>query len=349
MGRSKLVVITIAAAILAIAAAAVLLRDQLRCAGFGGPGVVAGELPEQPATRERLRIVSWNVRNFPLDERPQSGDLGFSRRTNICDFEDVLRGLDADLLGLQEVNDRRRFPPILGRASRDRAMEVRISGGGGQFGQHLAIAWDSRVLELVGPPVEIPTLALDPTLRPGFAGYFRSRRPGGLDFTFVTIHHAAAVDGFGSRRQQNRLLADWIAARVEEIGDPDVVVAGDFNTAGSPRGGFEGELQSLDAILGRVGLERVPNLTGCSQYWEGGGGRDGVQEASLLDHVLLRGFSPAVVADPVRAWLHCARFECADLVSRPGQEDGTFWDVSDHCPLTVELRDGPLAPRVADQ
>ena len=25
---------------------------------------------------------------------------------------------------------------------------------------------------------------------------------------------------------------------------------------------------------------------------------------------------------------------------RPGEEDGTFWDVSDHCPLTFELRDG---------
>jgi hypothetical protein len=30
-------------------------------------------------------------------------------------------------------------------------------------------------------------------------------------------------------------------------------------------------------------------------------------------------------------------------MSRPGAEDGTFWDVSDHCPLTFELFDGGTA------
>jgi endonuclease/exonuclease/phosphatase family metal-dependent hydrolase len=346
IGRSKLAVVAMAVTILAIAAAAVLLRDQLRCAGFAGPGITPGDLPEHRVEDGHLRIVTWNVRNFPLDERPQTDDLPYSRRTNICDFEEVVRGLDGDLLGLQEVNDRRRFPPILRRASRDRAMEVRISAGGGRFGQHLAIAWDSKVLELIGEPIEIPELALDPALRPGFAGYFRSRRVGGLDFTFVTVHHAAAVEGFASRRRQNRVLADWIAAWVDEVGDPDVIVAGDFNTAGSPRGGLTGDLQSLDALLGPAGFERLLNSTGCSQYWEGGE-RDGVQVPSLLDHVLLRGFGPETVIDPVRAWLHCARFECRELTSRPGAEDGTFWDVSDHCPLTLELRDGPRADQVA--
>jgi hypothetical protein len=34
-----------------------------------------------------------------------------------------------------------------------------------------------------------------------------------------------------------------------------------------------------------------------------------------------------------------SRAQCADLISRAGEEDGTFWDVSDHCPLTLELRD----------
>jgi endonuclease/exonuclease/phosphatase family metal-dependent hydrolase len=339
---SKLVVVVMAAAMLLIAAAALVLRGRLRCAGFAGPSVVAAELPEARAADDFLRIVTWNLRNFPLDERPQSADLGFSRRTNICDFEAAVRGLDGDLWALQEVNDRRRFPPVFRRATGDRSMEVRISSGGGQFGQHLAIAWDDNVLELVGRPVEIAELALDGSLRPGFAAYFRSRRPNGLDFTLVTVHHAAAIEGFASRRRQNRLLADWVATWVQQVGDPDVVVAGDFNTAGSPAGGVRGGLQFLDAVLGRAGFRRLDNATGCSQYREGGN-RDGVHHASELDHVLVRGLAPESVAGPVRAWLHCARLECGDLVSRPGQEDGTFWDVSDHCPLTLELRD--RAPR----
>ncbi len=219
-------------------------------------------------------------------------------------------------------------------------MGVRFSRGGGRFGQHLAIAWDTGVLELLDEPLDIHDVVFEPGMRPAYGARFRSRRDPGLDFTFVVVHWESGRGGFEDRRRQNRALAAWIDEWVETTGDPDVIAVGDFNTAGSPRGGLEGELQSIDSILGVAGLERLPNATGCSQYWEGGGERDGVQQSSLLDHVFLRGLSAGDLAAPVQAWLHCARFECADLVSRPGAEDGTFWDVSDHCPLTFEIRDG---------
>jgi len=311
----------------------------MRCAGFPGPGVVSDELPVGPPAEGILRIASWNVRNFPLDERPEDDDLGYSRRTNICDFETALGGLDADLYGLQEVNDIRRFQPILKRACGERAMDVRYSSSGGRHGQHLAIAWDNTILEMVGEPVEISELVFEPGMRPAFAGFFRSLREGGVDFTVVTVHLESGPRNFGDRRRQNRALALWIEGWIEEKDDPDVVVLGDFNTVGSPRGGLEGELQSVDAILGRVGLQRLSNELGCSSYWEGGGERDGVHEASLLDHVFLGGFGTDDILRPIEAWLHCARWQCEDLISRPGEEDGTFWDVSDHCPLTFEIRD----------
>jgi len=336
---SKFLVVSVVIAILLIATVSLVLRDRLRCAGFAGPGVVAAELPAVPTAEGNFRIVSWNVRNFPLDERPQDPDLGYSRRTNICDLESVLGGLDADILGLQEVNDTRRFPPILRRASGERKMAVRFSTGGGRHGQHLAIAWDDAVLELTTEPVDIAPMVFEPGMRPGFAAYLRSRRSGGVDFTIVVVHNESGSRAFADRRRQNRALAEWLGKWTEDIGDPDVVLLGDFNTTGSPRGGLDGELQSLDAILGRAGLRRLPNETGCSSYWEGSGVRDGVQQASLLDHVFLGGFASGVVADPVRAWLHCARLQCSELISRPGEEDGTFWDVSDHCPLTFEIRD----------
>ncbi|MCU0234443.1 MAG: endonuclease/exonuclease/phosphatase family protein [Thermoanaerobaculales bacterium] len=334
---SKLVVAGFVAAMLAVSLLAVSLRGRLRCAGFAGPGVTAAELPA-PAARDELRVASWNLRNFPLDERPQEPDLGYLRRTNICDLETALGGLDADLLALQEVCDTRRLPPILRRACAPRPMRAVFSAAGGRFGQHLALAWDDSVLELVDGPFELTELVLAEGMRPGLAAGFRSRAGGGLELTVVTVHLESGRDGFGARRRQNRALADWLEARGAARGESSFVVLGDLNTAGSPRGGVAGELQSLDAILGRAGLDRLAGA-GCSQYWEGGGGRDGVQQPSLLDHVLLGG--PALAAaGPVSAWLHCARAGCAELVSRPGQEDGTFWDVSDHCPLTFEIRVG---------
>ena len=337
--RSKLIVVSFAAGIVAVATVSMVLRDRLRCAGFPGPGVSAEELPSEPPAAGNLRIAGWNLRNFPLDERPQTDDLSFSRRTNICDLETVLGGLGAHILALQEVCDARRFPPILRRAGGGRPMRVVFSAGGGKFGQHLAIAWDDTALELVGEPGEIAAVALDQGMRPALAAYFRSRRPGGADFTVVVVHLQATKQGFSDRRRQNRALESWVNAWVDRVGDPDVILLGDFNTTGSPRGGLEGELASVDAILGRAGLRRLVNAAGCSQYWEGNGPRDGIQQPSLLDHVYLGGFTADDVAEPVRAWLHCARFECEEMVSRPGEEDGTFWDVSDHCPLTFEIRD----------
>jgi endonuclease/exonuclease/phosphatase family metal-dependent hydrolase len=334
---SKLVVGGLVAAMLAVSLLAVSLRGRLRCAGFAGPGVTAAELPA-PAAHDELRVATWNLRNFPLDERPQEPDLGYLRRTNICDLETALGGLDADLIALQEVCDTRRLPPILRRACAPRPMRAVFSAGGGRHGQHLALAWDDSVLELVDGPFEITELVLAEGMRPGLAAGFRSRGRGGLELTVVTVHLESGSEGFGARRRQNRALADWLEARGSAAGEASFVVLGDLNTAGSPRGGLAGELQSVDAILGRAGLDRLPVAGGCSQYWEGGGARDGVQQPSLLDHVFLGGAARSAAAGPVSAWLHCARAGCAELVSRPGQEDGTFWDVSDHCPLSFELR-----------
>jgi len=335
--RSKPLVVAVVIAILAIAVAAVFLRVRMRCAGFAGPVVSVDELPGGPPAKDSLRVASWNLRNFPLDERPQDTDLGYSRRTNICDFETALGGLGADLYGLQEVTDIRRFQPILRRACGGRVMQVRFSVGGGRFGQHLAIAWDDSTLELVGDPMEINDLVLEPGMRPAFACYLRSR-DSGFDFTTVVVHLESGPQNFEDRRRQNRALASWIEGWIEEIGDSDLIVLGDFNTTGSPRGGLDGELQSVDSILGRVGLERLPNEFGCSSYWEGRGERDGVQQPSLLDHVFLGGCGTENLTRPLEVWLHCARLKCNDLISRPGGEDGTFWDVSDHCPLTFEIR-----------
>jgi len=336
---SKSFVVAVVIVIIVVAIAALILRDQLRCAGFPGPAVSQNELPGGPPGEGNLRIASWNVRNFPLDERPEEDDLGYSRRTNICDFETAFGGLNADLYGLQEVNDIRRFQPILRRACGERSMDVRYSSSGGRHGQHLAIAWDNSVFELVGKPMDVQELVFEPGMRPAFAAYFRSLGRGGLDFSFVVVHLESGQQNFADRRRQNRALASWIETRIEETSDPDVIILGDFNTTGSPRGGLDGELQSVDAIFGRVGLERLRNPLGCTAYWEGGGERDGVQVPSLLDHVFVGGFGLDAISRPLEAWLHCARWQCEDLISRSGEEDGTFWDVSDHCPLTFEIRD----------
>lgn len=339
MKSSKLFVAIVVLVIVGVAFIAVSLRRELRCVGFAGPGVSASELPPGPAADGRLRIAHFNLRNYPLDERPQTADLGFSRRTNICDMESVLAGLDADVMGFVEVCDTRRFPPILRRAGGDRPMRVLFSQGGGRGGQHLAITWNADRFELVDGPIEISAIAVTPDLRPGLAVRLQSVDQPGFDFTVVEVHLDSGRDDLDNRMDQIRLLTAWVDDWAAATGDPDVVVLGDFNVMGGSGLSPRDELYAVDAIVGEAGLSRVENATGCSQYWEGPGRSDGIFRSSLLDLVYVRGLD---VVGPARSWLHCERFRCADLVSRAGQEDGTFFDVSDHCPVTFEVELGAL-------
>ncbi len=318
---------------------------------FAGPGVTAADLPPSPPAPGNLRIVAWNVRNFPRDERPQYPDLGYSRRTNERDLVAVLAGLDAHVIGLEEIRDPARFGKILARAGGERhAWRTAFTRGGGRWGQHVGIAWDEKVLRRVGDVREVEEVALgDPDLRPALAVYLRSVDDGGADFTVVQVHLRAGRKGYGTRLRQYRALASWVRGWLEEVDDCDVIVQGDFNTTGPSGEGLgdwkerlAAELAEADRILGEAGLRRLPNASGCSEYWEGPGDRDGVQQPSELDQVYLGGMEELDGSVPLAAWLHCARYGCSPFVSRPGEEDGTFWDVSDHCPLTFEIRNVDL-------
>jgi len=337
--RSRALVVVIVVLIVIAVVIGLKLRLGLRCAGFAGPDVTASDLPPAPPPEGELRIGAWNIRNFPVDDRPQRRNMGFVRRTNICDLKQVLAGLEADVLGVEEIHDPRRFERVLRSAAPDREYRVVFSAGGGRWGQHLGIAWDQRRLHLAGEPQEVTEVALDESLRPALAAYLKSARPDGIDLTVVQVHLRATPKGYQDRIKQYHRLAEWVEGWVARTGDRDVVVQGDFNTTGARGGTVAGELAEADRILAAAGLRRLVNAAGCSEYWEGPGPRDGRQVPSLLDQVYVSGLEELDAGVPLRPWLHCARFGCRQFVSWPGHEDGTFWDVSDHCPITFQVWD----------
>lgn len=334
---SRVLVVTFALAVVAAAVAGLVLRDRMRCAGFAGPGVSRDELPP-PAAAGSLRFATWNIRNFPLDERPPVLEMGFFNRTNVCDLEDAIAGLDADVFGVAEITDTRRFPPILQRAGGRREYRIVFTSRGAH---RLGVGWDDLRLEQVGNPVQVREVAEEGG-RPALAVRLRSRRPGGLDLTVAQVHLKATPEGYQQRVRQVEALAQWASSWVGEVGDEDLVVMGDFNSTGPIGGTTADELEVVDRILGQAGLRRLPSASGCSSYWDGRRARDGVQEPSFVDHVYVRGLEAGGGSASVRAWLHCARADCGELISRPGQEDATYWDVSDHCPLTFEVADRDL-------
>ena len=333
--KGRIVVVLMVMVMAFVAVSALTLRSRLRCAGFPGPGVTAGELPA-PASEDSIRVALWNIRNFPLDRRPQDPDLGYSRRTNICDLQDAIHGLDADVIGFEEITDTRRFPPILRRAGDFRQDRLRFGSHGGRHGQKIALAWDDNRIEMVGELEEIAGVAVTERNKPALVASFRTRQDPSLEFTVIQVHLAASPRGFSSRRQQYQALTDWINENALGSERANLIVQGDFNVTGWEGGSQAEELALLDNLMRGVGLRRSPNASGCTEYWEGGGGRDGIQVPSLLDLVYLKGFGDRAVTQP-QSWLHCKRAGCAELVSIAGNEDATFWDVSDHCPVTFEI------------
>jgi endonuclease/exonuclease/phosphatase family metal-dependent hydrolase len=333
--RDRVVVVLIVLVVAFVIVSTLMVKGRSQGQELPGSGVTCGELPPQ-AVSERVRVALWNVRNFPRDERPQDIDLGYSRRTNIGDLEDALRGLDADVIGFEEITDPERFSQVLGRAGGDRDYRIHFGSRGGPHGQKIALAWDDARVAMIGGTEEIEGVAVTDRYKPALVATFKARQDPSLEFTVVQVHLAASPRGFSHRRRQYQALADWINSNAMGESRANVIIQGDFNVTGWEGGSYAGERDMLDSLMRSAGMRRSPNSTGCSEYWEGGGGRDGIQVPALLDLVYLKGFEDRQVTRP-ESWLHCKRLACKELVSIAGREDGTFWDVSDHCPVTFEI------------
>lgn len=333
---SKALVGGVVIAALGVAVAAVMLRSEMRCAGFAGPGVSATELPSRSGEGAGIRAVYWNLRRFPIDEQAagelSDGSAVFEPRTNICDLEQTLVGLDADLLLLTEVCDTRRFPPIMERLGVRRSYASRLSIAGGTYGEHLAIIWDQQRLEMAGAAIEVGEVAVDPARRPALATRLRSRTAEALELGVIVMHLEEAPAAGATRQDQARALVQWLA-------DPPPTWPDDLDlvVAGTVAPGNEAELAALDSLLAQAGLRRLELGSPCTRYAENESGLVG--ESS--DLVWVRGLS---VEGPAQAWLHCRRLGCAELPLSEAVEDATLWDLSDHCPVTIELVEQSTAP-----
>ena len=279
-----------------------------------------GDGAAPPKVSGRLRVVTWNLRNFPDEGQ------------DVARLQARLHELSADVIAVQEMHDADALKQLMP------GWELALSQTGGRGGQKLGFLYDPSGLELVGAPREHKALAMGGAVRPGFSGYLRTRG-GGPDFHVLVVHLKARGVGYELRRAQWQVLAEIVREISQE--DGDVIVLGDFNTTGPPKGEAQEELLLLDAGLGAVGLQRVANRSGCTVYWDGAR-RDAWHEPSQLDLVWVAGMLEAGVAEAVaEPLLHCARHACAPLRSTQAYPERDYADVSDHCPVIVDFRVGP--------
>lgn len=290
-----------------------LVGDRLR-EGLGLPG--SGTAPGKGAA---LRVATWNLRNFP-DPAQDQGRL-----------RDRLHDLDADLLALQEIHDPGALQALLP------GWTIALSERGGRGHQRLGVAFDPEALESIEPAHEHPELSMRGHVRPGFSVYLRAHN-GGPDFHVLVVHLKAMSDGYSLRTQQWSLLAGLAGDLLRS--DPDLIILGDFNATGPAGGTPQAELAALEAILAPLGLRRLAATEPCSAYWDGAR-RDAWQEPSLLDLVWIAGLREGLDADAqVRPLHHCARHHCQSFRSTSAYPEPDFADLSDHCPVVLDLAQG---------
>ena len=270
-----------------------------------------------PPRGDHLRIVDWNLHNFPGDH-----DLPRLRAR--------LDDLSPHVLALQEILDPTALPELLP------GFRWHASTLGGRNDQHLAIGWDPSVVT-VDAFVEHDALTMGGKVRPALSAYIRPL-DSGPDLHLVVVHLKATRDGHDIRREQWPLLVQAISThRTTAPADDDLLVMGDFNTAGGPALSTADELDALSLALAPAGLSLWDTTGGCTAYWDGRR-RDAWLEPSRLDLVWSAGLHE-VPPESRRTWpgTHCERHRCQPFAATLHHPDPDAHGISDHCPVVIAL------------
>jgi len=283
---------------------------------------------EPRISRTNARIGTFNVEWFPDGKR---GD----RSTDVEWLACVIASLDVDALAVQEFKTTpqasaklRELFTHLDRFTSGawRASFAECPGNSGAR-QHVGVLSDSRRVTVSGATTRAE-------LNPHGSACGGMLRPGrevtltwasGRALRFVSVHFKAKDD---ARAYALRTPSFEALASAFEWQEQDIVVAGDFNTAGcadcaAPFGSVV-ERQGRAQKLKTAGASLLPESVGCSSYHKG--------KPGLLD-----GF---IVSQGLRGATTQLAGLCAEQACQPTRQvekSAANHELSDHCPLVLQL------------
>jgi endonuclease/exonuclease/phosphatase family metal-dependent hydrolase len=280
--------------------------------------------PAPPAT---LRVATYNVRFFGRDP------------TDHERLRAVVSDVDPAVLALEElVRDESAQSLAASLSVRGRDYRLAAAQCGGRSGLRVAFLYDRSRVEWRGVR---EFAAMEPDGdglctegdRAALAATFARKHaaPGEPDTTLVALHLAARSEPERveqRRRQWRRLFA--IRDRLAREGHARVLFLGDTNSTGW-RDDAQGERSFIETEAARAGMTVETGALACSEYYRTGDRR---WDPSMLDHVL----APYGTVVPGSARLHgyCAQLSCEPWTGAAPPAEYTH--VSDHCPVSVELR-----------
>ncbi|HMA95313.1 MAG TPA: endonuclease/exonuclease/phosphatase family protein [Polyangiaceae bacterium] len=298
-----------------------------------------------PRTPGAARIGSWNIHWFPdgVPGSPSATAAGTDLEWMAC----AIAWMNVDALALAEVKSKpyaeaalEQLTSRLGELTGNK-YTVRVDDCPDQNGLHLAWlvsdtvqAVDYQIHASLNPHGD----ACAGQLRPGLGVRLRFR--GGLDLHAVAIHFKSGTTArdIALRQTSFDALERVIANVGNRSGDPDVLIAGDFNTMGCrecqdvTRSGAESSWLDTRLKAFRPEARRVPNDLGCSTYYQ--------RQPSLLDHFIVSSsMREAAILEKATVFGYCRDLGCG---AYSGKAPQAATRLSDHCPLVLELRDVDL-------
>lgn len=251
------------------------------------------------ACGEEVRIVSFNIENYPKNAEQAAGAF------------QAIRDLDVSIAAVQEITDVVHFSATarshLGTSWKFVHPEVSPH-------HYVGVLYDASRHRLLSTRTLLESVVY-PKAKPAFEARFRPR-DGGRIVRVITLHLKAGGEHHEIRRRQLDALEPVIAAA--RASRERVVLLGDFNTTG------EADRLRLRGLAGATDMRWASEGLECTSYWDRPDGCVG----SALDHVLVSE-EPDVLeaAGPCKTEGCEARARCPVFFHR----------VSDHCPVLVEL------------
>lgn len=204
------------AARLALAAALLALAPACPPSGDGDADLDA-DVDAPPADREPLRIVTWNIENFP------------SSPTTAERVASLVPQIEADVVGVEEIKDVEAFVALI----------QSMPGYDGTYanppGQDTTVGLIVRSARVRMAEEEVLFRANSYVFpRPPLAVQLEALGEGGrvdFDFTIVVVHLKAQLDAESQsrRREACGMLDAWVSERLAADGEHDIVLVGDWN------------------------------------------------------------------------------------------------------------------------
>lgn len=279
------------------------------------------------ASTASVTFSTYNIRTF---DKSQS-------YTNKQELKNILTKLRTDFLVVQEIVNTSSFLEFIKKEFPHYKAVLSNCGGRGRqkigFVYHkekfkLKKLYEDRRLSHLSS-IKIKTGC--GRLRPALVGEFVQLKTNN-SFVAIGLHLKAGgtLKSYRERAKQYKILAR-IVHELKTTNHKDILILGDFNSTGFID--FDEDYKNFDYMLKKVQMNSSSEGLRCTSYWTGKNRRDGIEESSVLDHILYENSFLNNLKIRVKLSSHCKKVLCEHVHSR--ELGVSYSEVSDHCPVSI--------------